>query len=432
MRTQFLFVGLLSIVAGGLVGTAGCDNITAGQPSDPSGPPQIVHIMIVEPRYNGGDRAVAVDLVDSAAPQACSDVLPCVPQFNLGFVTPDVSCSATTPGQQGTCNDPLLVTSAGVPLFVPVGSAAQGDAGSGTAIRVVFNKVLDNTIETITPAKDTMGNPITTPGKTLVYDLVPTVAKLVDPTNKEVSSKKILDNGGSPTFTSDLILAPLGPAIVIKPKAPLAPKTKYTIQLDGSAIKDRQGNTGVDQAGAPLGTPYSISFTTENVTLQTGLNAPNGSTTYPEFTQPALVTMGACDAKTPGACIAPNEVIQLNFWTTVNDPAAAGSMTTVSVTGPGGATVMVEAYLDAGSDTTMCANNTNPNMLDVFPVTAPGVAAAGWAAGNYTMTVNAQSDMNPAAIYTKTLNFTVAGAAGNPMTDTNTIDNHVLPETCTG
>jgi len=374
--------------------------------------------MVVEPRYNGGDRAVAVDLVDSQPPIACNDLLPCTPQFNLGFVTPDVHCSVMGTDTMGTCNDPLLTTppGMGVPLFVPVGSPATGDAGSGTAIRIVFNKVLDNGIEVIMPAKDAMGNPVTTPGKTLVYDLMPTVAKLVDPTNMEVPSKKILDNGGSPTFTSDLILAPLGPAIVIKPKASLAPLTKYTIQLDGSQIKDRQGNLGADQNGNPLGS-YSLAFTTENVTLQTAATAPNGSLTYPEFTAPPVK-------------ITPNEVIQLNFWTTVQDPQMAGSMTTVTVTGPGGA-ITVEAYLDAGGDPTMCSANVNPNQLDIAHVSAPGMPTD-WPAGDYMMMVTATSDMNPNAAYKKTLMFTVAGTDGTDAADPNTVGNHPVPEQCTG
>lgn len=422
MRTQFLMVGLLS-VAGGLVGTVGCDDNHSGQPSDPSGPPQIVHVMIVEPLDNG--RASAVDLVDSQPPVACNDLLPCTAQFNLGSVSPDVSCSVTGTATMGVCNDPLMVTSAGVPLFVPFPLPAQGDAGSGTTIRVVFNKVLDNRIEMITPALDKAGNPVTTPGKTLNYDLVPTVAKLVDPAGKEVPSKKILDNGGSPTFTSDLILAPLGPAIVIKPKAPLVPKTKYTIQLDGSQIKDRNGNLGVDQNGSPLGTPYTLSFTTESVVLQTAVNAPNGSATVPEFTAPSMVMGGKCVAHT--SCIAPDTVIQLNFWTSVTDAPP----TTVTVTGPGGP-VMVEQFLDNGSDPTMCMANQNSNVLDVYPVTAPGVpVATGWAPGDYTMVVHVVSDQNPMASYDNTLKFTVAGPAGGAM-DPNSIGNHVLPETCTG
>ena len=51
MRTQFFFVGLLGVVAGSLVGVAGCDNVTAGQSSDSKAPPQLVHVMVQDARY---------------------------------------------------------------------------------------------------------------------------------------------------------------------------------------------------------------------------------------------------------------------------------------------------------------------------------------------------------------------------------------------
>ena len=74
MRTQFFFVGLLSAVAGGLVGTAGCDNITAGQSADTSAPPQLVHAMIQDARYAYiyPNRASALDILDNNNTRSCT------------------------------------------------------------------------------------------------------------------------------------------------------------------------------------------------------------------------------------------------------------------------------------------------------------------------------------------------------------------------
>lgn len=459
MRTQFLMAGLLG--AAGLVGAAGCDNITAGQPSDPSGPPQIVHVMVQDTldgsgsRITPGARDTAVDLVDNATPQVCSDTLPCTPQFLFAQQTPDFSCSATMQGQQGTCNDPLKVDPAvGVPLFVPASAPSASNAGSGFQIRVVFNKLLDNSIEMIGQALDKAGNPVTTPGKTNTYKLVPTVAKLVDPMGKEVPSVKIYDNGGAPNFDSDLILVPYGPAIVIKPKAPLIPKTKYTIQLDGTAIKDRQGNTGVDQNGSPLGSPYSLSFTTEGVVLGDTSNSLTGTASFPDFNAPSPGPPARMLCPKGKFCIAPNDVIQLFFWTSV-DPATAK----VTLTGPSG--IQPEVNLDQGSDPTMCMANSNPNVLDVWNTTGTGATTmpVAWPKGDYTMMVSVASDQNPMATFSKTLMFTVATC--NPMgtsctgdtaadccsgsctiapgmttgkcdPDGNEFSQHPIPEQCTG
>src|ERR1700759_2983979 len=101
MRTQFLYVGLLSMtLAGGLV-SAGCDSNDTGHPHDPSGPAKLVRIMIMDDDTNSsGGRSYATDLLDTPGSPlttavACNDdTAPCIPQFNLnlgGFV-PDFSC----------------------------------------------------------------------------------------------------------------------------------------------------------------------------------------------------------------------------------------------------------------------------------------------------------------------------------------------------
>src|SRR5207245_5616612 len=63
MRTQFLYVGLLGMLAGGL--SVGCDDIHAGQASDPSGPVKLVRIMVQDDEPFG-IKASATDILDTA------------------------------------------------------------------------------------------------------------------------------------------------------------------------------------------------------------------------------------------------------------------------------------------------------------------------------------------------------------------------------
>ena len=133
---------------------AACDD-TAGQPSEPTTPPRLSRITIQDVRALLGNpspvtgfvqRNSVVDLLDTAAPQACSDTQPCVGQL------PDRLHRAGLLVQQRLCPDPLRVPSTGVPLSVPV-VPTRGDAGSGMAIRIVFDKLLGSAIEPSPPIR---------------------------------------------------------------------------------------------------------------------------------------------------------------------------------------------------------------------------------------------------------------------------------------
>lgn len=161
MRTQFLYVGLLSMMAGGLV-SVGCDDNHTGQLSDPSGPVKLVRLM-VQDAEPFGIRANAVDLLDTKGSPlslavACDDQNPCLQQFVFKGGNPDFSCT-----KAGICNDPLSPETNPVTIGVP----ETGDPGevAGTQIRFVFDKLLNSSFETVTidrprrPARTTRSTP---------------------------------------------------------------------------------------------------------------------------------------------------------------------------------------------------------------------------------------------------------------------------------
>jgi len=58
MRTVFVYVGLLGLIAGGLV-SSGCDDIHIGQKKDPDGPDRMLRIMV-----QSEELGTATDLLD--------------------------------------------------------------------------------------------------------------------------------------------------------------------------------------------------------------------------------------------------------------------------------------------------------------------------------------------------------------------------------
>src|SRR4051812_24825647 len=98
MRTVRRFAILCVVVAGTGGASTGCDDVHLGQPSDPAGPPELVHVLVQDARYllDFPNRASSVDIIDTgAAPVACSDtppVNPCLVSFLVDQLSPDVSC----------------------------------------------------------------------------------------------------------------------------------------------------------------------------------------------------------------------------------------------------------------------------------------------------------------------------------------------------
>lgn len=420
MRTQFHFVGLLGLVAGGLVGTAGCDDVTAGQSSDTAGPPQLAHVLLQDARYLFAwpNRASSLDILDNGLAgtgTACNDtpISPCINTFLVDQVAPDVSCT------NGFCKDPLKIPSTNVPVPLSAdlltGADDNRDPGGGIQVRLVFTKVLDSSIETITPSGSM------TPGATNKYALNAGIVELDDGAGMPVPSVYYLDNGGSPTFSSDLELVPLGPAIVIKPKQTLDAATTYTIKvLNPGVIKDREGNAAVMIDGSAI--PASFKFKTEDLQPTSNTVAVFGSTAgfdFPDFSDP-----------TAPPTITPNEVIQIGFWEATDETTA-----TVTITGPAGINVIV--FNNRGANPTMCGKAPGggfPFILDVVNATSTDLTTAtpvDWPAGDYTMTVTVK-DINGLSTYTSpSMMFSVAGTdEPDPMTDPNIAAAHVTPAQC--
>ena len=419
MRTQFFLVGLLSGVAGVLVG-AGCDNTTAGQSTDSSAPPQLVHAFVQDARYLLAfpNRGSALDILDNNATRSCvieqagtakdPQLDTCINEFLVDQLAPDVHCLAS-----GVCNDPIKIPSTGIPVPLSVtllGAAPDNrDPGGGIAVRLVFDKVHDDSIETV------MMDPTKEPGKTDTYVIMPGLVELDDAAGKAVPSVIYLDNGGSPQFSADLELVPLGPAIVIKPKATLDAATKYTVKiLNPGAIKDREGNAAVGLGGGAL--PTSLSFTTEDLTPTAAGAFGTSPLDYPDFTMsPAKIT--------------PNEVVQIGFF-----EAFLGDSTTVTIkSGCTGAKPI--AYSDRGSDPTMCTKSEPGGypILDIVNTDTGAIATAqpvDWPMGDCTLTITVP-DINGKSMFTADYSFTVAGTdVTDPMADPNIASQHVTPAQC--
>jgi hypothetical protein len=393
-----VYAGILPrfALAATLLGAASsCDNVTAGRPADPSGGPKLVHLLIQDYSFIGGppgERAAAVDLLDHAAPPACSDINPCVNQFLIAQNTPPLDCSNP---KGGMCIDPLAVPSTGVPL----------NAGSN-AIRIVFNKLL-NASEVETVMTDANGKPVSAASYMLKSGLV----ELLNADGTPAGMSGFYDDSGPSDFTSDLILVPFGPAIVIKPSL-LAPKSTYTVRIHSSRLHDKLGEQITDANGTTLPDPADFNFTTEDVTL-------NADGTHPDFRK-----------TTP---IAPNEIVQVFLWEPLDETTLK-----ITITGPAGFDpTTVEGYADRGGKASAkaCAAALTPTLINFVATNEapPGDAMrkpVDWAAGNYTFSFTAKDRTGTSTYTSPTWTFSVAGADADPAKDGNAFAQHVIPEQC--
>ena len=331
-------------------------------PSEPSGPVKLVRIMVQDSQPNGA-RGVAMDLLDTpgsplSTAVACDSNNPCVADYLLQRVAPDFSCNA------GVCNDPI----AAGPLapLVPPATGRQGEVG-GTQLRVVFNKLLQDSIM---------------PDAALEID---------DAAGNRVAGETTWDPTGLPNISSDLILIPYGPALVFKPTAPFEASQEYSIKIASPLVMDRSGDPMADQNGNVVSGTYTKTFTTEGLMM-----LPQTSLT--DVTKAGAVTL------------TPDEILQLGF----NAPAAPSTTCTVM---NGGAPVAVKAYAEAGASTAGCAT-ANATFLDVVAVDGAG-APADWAAGDYTVSCQVDA-LGGGGSTTVAGTFAVGGSAqsGDPQSRT--------------
>jgi hypothetical protein len=383
---------------GGLLAIAGCDSITAGTQEDAPGSPQLVRLMVQDNTFL---RGVAIDVFDTATGESCDDEHPCKAPIECGFLNGiDLA--------DGKCHNPY--SDAEPNLGPPIESQ----------IRLIFNKVLDPSIETVT--KD--------PGSgRLVYTIDPMALRLqLDGADVDLADVTY-DLAGSPVETSSVLYNPYGPALVITPAAPLIPGREYSILIDVSKVKDRkEGKTLVGKDGQALpsmmldGINYGVvRFTTEDLLvmdiIQTPVNytdhVPWGGEQGDAF-EP--INYPDTEAAMPPT-IAADDVIVLHTNADV-DETTAGSIT---MTGPSGP-VTLEVFNRRGGDPFDCAAAQEVRTLVLVPVDAQNTPVQ-LPAGTYTVTVQGVKDLVPTdmgfatgitTIRTKTFSFVSSGALAAP------------------
>lgn len=409
MRTQFLNVGLLSMtLAGGLV-SAGCSDIHTGQDKDPKGPVKLVRIMVEDDdNVAAGGLSYATDLLDTpdsplTTAVACDpNTKPCQLQFNLnlGGASPDFSCNEMT----GKCNDPLAPTGS---ITLQPADGAPGTV-SGTEFRMVFNKQLDaSKIEDITNIPGQL------PGSDETYKLKDNVADIIGPDGTAIAADKYWDPAGSPTQTSDVILNPYGPAIVIKPTAGLIPGASYKVVLHTAMVTSREGDPVADQFGNVLTSDYSVAFMTGSFSLV--------SSTPDVTTDPTMSTPIPTDG-----------VIQFAFNT---NPGAAASVTAMPTPAIPGGTIIAYPDDELDPDTMMCVPGMQ-NLLDLTLVDSTTKLPMAWPAGTYSiaLTVPSTNTADTSMNFTATLNVTVDAtiATGMDAADGSSLSvaDHPVPQQC--
>ena len=383
---RWLAVGVaLSSLAG-----ASCSDITAGQLTEDPAAPRLVRI-IAGDEIPGLGTAFITDLLDTSKtypPIKCDDTNPCPPQINGVAVTPflatgDSGCTPPMGGTTdcalcGTCFDPL----AAQPLEVGTPPGTPGTYG-GVSIRLIFSKILDPSIETVTI--DPATNAYT-------YTLAAGIIELDGPDGAVVPTVNFYDPSGSPDTTSDPLGNAgvlLGPSLVMKPMTPLNPKTQYTIKLATARVKDKTGKTPTDNASspAPLADPYTFQFMTQDLSLSLAVPAPdmNGN-----------------------LIMAPNDTFQIaasaDLDPALNGTIVKGALAPKTPAKGAPASYDVEVWLDQGADPTMCS--ATPRLLDVAAVSTAGmpVDLVGCAAGamaddtcTYTLTLPGIADASKSA-----------------------------------
>jgi hypothetical protein len=319
---------------------AACDDITAGQtPSDP-GPPVLMKLLIQDELPSGG-RGVATDLLEKSPMLKCDTQNPCPAGDKFGHPP----CNQDL----GMCPDPYSADETPAAIGVP---GTQG----GDQIRLVFQKQLDPNIEVPTiPMTGPMAGMIT--GYTLKD---PTIIGIYDSSGKEMVAQKYWDSTGA-TVTSDPIVNPFGPALVIKQKTPFLPLTMYSIRIKPDQIKDAKGQAlASDVHMQPVKAQYD--FTTE------GFHGWGGALAIDKF-------QGQLDSK---------DVLA------IKTTARFDSSTLKATVLKDGQPVETAAAPEFGTDPKGCAAATvSPQQINIFRV--KGQDRIDWEPGNYTVSIDVQA-----------------------------------------
>jgi hypothetical protein len=369
-----LLAGCALLVAGG------CDSVDVGRLPDDPGPPRLVRILVQDEDFSGAGRGLITDLLNTAPDLACDEVNVCPAALR-------VSCSIADGETAGLCVDPTK------PFNTPASVGLPVELG-GTQLRLVFSKLLALELPAAVEGPDGAS-----------------IARL-STADGDVPVVRYFDPAGSPTETTDPVyLEPYGPALVLKPEAPLTAATTYTLTIDPAKLVDRAGQALASDPAGPIRTTYT--FTTEAL--------------YPVAASPDVLT-------STSAAIAPNTVIQLEL-----NAAAVEAGAAVEVRDASGAPVATLVWLDR-ADAEDCEGSLSPRLLDVVRLSVTG-APEPWAPGAYTINYGGvraagspegrlSSDAFGTAAFTT--GFVVEGEPTDPAEDPSAVENFVLPGQCAG
>ena len=264
MRTQFFFVGLLSVFAGGLVGTAGCDDITAGQSSDTAAPPQLVHVhgsgrtlsawpSRTVPRRSTFSTTTGRTPSPRASP--ATSINPCINEFLVDQVAPDVSLPAVghlqrpaqDPGDR-RAGSAIGRSRRRAPMTCATRAAASRSASCSTRCSTRASR----------RSRWTRPRPRARPTSLRPqrgHRRARRPGRHAGPERRSTST-----TAARRVYSSDLELVPLGPAIVIKPKASLDAASTYTVKiLNPGADQGSPGQRGRSASVAARSAPRSRS-----------------------------------------------------------------------------------------------------------------------------------------------------------------------------
>jgi hypothetical protein len=411
MQRQYLAwrvaIGLLAPALVALAG--GCDDITAGQLMEDSAPPKLLKLIVQDETARSG-RYIATDILDVAPGAACSVDSPCTASA-LGYPNPD--CQIPDGMTTGICPDQLSGSCATSnlgefdligegPPYDSCGTATDGPrpvylgtpiVGGGNAIRLVFSKLLDPSIEMVMADPMTGAYTYALPAGAIELDGPDGKPLALIPNDPATGGGLFYDAGGSPDTTSDPTVVPFGPAIVMKPAAPLAPNASYTVKItDPSKFVDH-----AKQQVSNWMSPYS--FKTEQLTVIAA---------FPDIT----VDM---------ATVLPDDVIQL---TTNSDVVLDPANFTL---GCGGTPVKLLVWKDQGADPTMCMDT--PSLIDIVAVDAGGTPVDLPDGMVCTLKIDGMKDNSLGlSTFAGSYKFTVKGP--KDPTDGSSVTNYILPADC--
>ncbi len=331
------------------------------------------------PNLADGGRLIATDLLDTAPGATCSDTMPC-PANDPPCAIPDGMATGTCPRPLNPANTPPAI---GKPIAL-----------GGNMIRMVFNELLNPNVDARS-------------------DLV----VLNGPDGQPIDCVAYYDPSGAPRLQPSFfglgpVLFPYGPALVLKPKAPMFVSTSYTLALDVTDIRDRIGR--VLSADAEGGIQASYAFTTEG-----------------------LYVLQSTPDLSMAPVIATNDALRIAVNADLDE--ATATSTRVTVTGPNGTPIPVRAFSER-ADANACKTTMSRRTLVIIPA-ATSTSGRTWPEGSYTLQLSGLLDMDTHRTALKSDvtgasdfmgAFSVMGPNADPTLDPSAMENVVLPESCIG